>query len=493
LKASTPNRCPATLRKLRPAVLAMAIAFPFSSVLTHADELSDLKAQIQLLNKRLADIEANQAAARAAPAPVAAAAPQQASVPEALKTDQQGSPVETSVNPVTLYSNSNTSLRMYGLVEATISHANNQAKGGATATGFQTAWFSGNRLGFDAEHALGFGKDWGMPDLKVISKLETEFELPTGNSDSPGVLFNRDAWLGLYSDSLGKITLGRQNTLTRDFTANWGDPYGSAETTLKEGGYSNVNNFKQLIFYSASPTGTRNNSGIEWKKKLDDHWVVGLGYAFGSEGNGGSGPGGGGALPGDQSEGSSQSVSVAYNKLELGDAKLNFNVSYDRGKKADLIDQAVLVGGNVVYGPFRWNAGYIHYTGQQGVNNSAGTRTDTPWTTSFSYLWDKTEFDLGYQQIKGKHAGFSGGGTTLNPFFGNASGVTTVADGGKNSTYGSVIYHADKQTDFYVAADYFKVTGNWVVGDAQGNGALFGTGQAHNNETEVATGVRFKF
>ena len=55
-----------------------------------------------------------------------------------------------------------------------------RARPGNTTFGYQVAWFSGNRYGFDVDHALGFGDQIGLPDLKVISKLEGEFELPTG-------------------------------------------------------------------------------------------------------------------------------------------------------------------------------------------------------------------------------------------------------------------------------------------------------------------------
>ena len=82
----------------------------------------------------------------------------------------------------------------------------------------------------------------------MISRRETEFELPTGDMDTADVFFNRDAWMGFCSDDLGKPTFGRQNTLTRDFTQTWGDAYGTADVGLKEGGCSNVNNFKQFIY-----------------------------------------------------------------------------------------------------------------------------------------------------------------------------------------------------------------------------------------------------
>ncbi|MFD2270239.1 porin [Undibacterium arcticum] len=118
--------------------------------------------------------------------------------------------------------------------------------------------------------------------------------------DSPGVLFNRDAWLGVESKSLGKLTFGRQNTLAREFSKIYGDPYGTAGVTLEEGGYSNNNNFKQLIFYSGSATGTRYDKGVVWKKKEFGNIVAGVGYQFGG-------------VPGDFSQGSTKSLGLAYN------------------------------------------------------------------------------------------------------------------------------------------------------------------------------------
>ena len=467
--------------------LAATAALP-----AHADELGDLKAQIQALTQRLGDLEAKQKAAAQAPAPAAAPAAPARSL--ALTTDQDGKPAKED-GAVMLYDNGKTSLSIYGLLEGTLSSVNHQTDTGGTVNGFQVAYFSGNRLGFDVQHALGeTGQAWGMPDLKVIAKLEAEFELPTGNMDTANVFFNRDAWMGLYGKQLGKLTFGRQNTLTRDFTANWGDPYGGAEVTTKEGGYSNVNNFKQFIFYSASAAGTRYNSAVEWKKDFDGHWLAGLAYAFGSGGAGGSGDvGNGGPIAGDGSNGTGQAASIAYNHLDLGGGELNLNASYDRANKNDLVHQAVLVGGNLVTGAWRFNAGVVHYTAQQGLHNSAGTRTDNSWTTSMSYRPNAFEYDLGYQVMRGKHAGFSAGGATLNPFLGDTSHVTATADGSKRSLYGAIRYHLDRQTDMYLAADRFSMTGGWVVGDALGNGLLYGAGQTYKDETEIAIGMRYKF
>ena len=227
---------------------------------------------------------------------------------------------------------------------------------------------------------------------------------------------------------------------------------------------------------------------------MDDHWVLGLAHAFGSGGAGGSGDvGNGGSTPGDFTKGTTTQASVAYNSLNLGVGKLSVNASLNRANVTDLIHTAELVGGNFTTGIFRFNTGFAHYTAEQGANNSMGTRTDNSWTMSMSLTpAGKMEYDLGYQQLKGNHAGFGGSGNILNPF-GNTAGVTSVASGGKNTVYGSIFYHVDKQLDLYLAADYFRTTGGWVVGDAQGNGNHFGIGNTYNGEAEAAIGMRFKF
>jgi len=417
-----------------------------------------------------------------------------AATPAALTTDVNGSKLGMFSKPVMLYDDGTTAVHFYGLIEVTLSYANNQTDAGNTTFGFQTAWFSGNRYGFDVDHALAFGDRMGLPGLKAITKLEGEFESANGSFDTDNGIFNRDCWLGLYSDDLGKLTFGRQNTLTRDFTQTWGDAYGTQDVTLKEGGYSNVNNFKQFIFYSAAPGGTRSDSSIVWKKKFGEHVVAGLSYGFSYTGAGGSAdPNIGGELPGNPSQGSSQQASFAYNQLALGSGKLSFNVNYDRGNKMGNIDQAELVGGDYLIGAFRLNAGYVHYTAEQGANNAAGTRTDNSWTVSGSVKADKTEFALGYVKMAGKHAGLTGGGKVVNPFLGDASGVTKVADGNKGTIFGSIMYHADSNADFYIAADSMKVNGDWAVGDAMGNADGFGKGFKNDSEVEVAVGLRLKF
>src|SRR5260221_10568605 len=162
---------------------------------------------------------------------------------------------------------------LYGLIDATISDISNANSKGDHKRSYQTAWMSGDRWGITGKHEIGGGS------TNIIFKLESEFDYETGEEDTPGVLFNRDAWIGFQSEALGKLTFGRQNALARDFTGIYGDPYTSARVTLEEGGYTNVNNFKQLIFYAASATGTRYDRGMVWKKDFGG-FVAGIGFQF---------------------------------------------------------------------------------------------------------------------------------------------------------------------------------------------------------------------
>src|SRR5438445_1219385 len=182
---------------LTSAVLGLA------SIASHAQSSQDLQ---QALAQAQAAAAQAQAAAKAAQAALeqALAAAEQAKKSSA---DTKASVVAAQANAgqgLTLSSGAN-SATLYGLIDITLISRNHDDKTGHKVFSPEVAWFSGNRWGLTGSHATG-----GPDDLKAIFKLESEFESQTGNMDTPGVLFNRDAWLGLESKSLGKLTFGRQ-------------------------------------------------------------------------------------------------------------------------------------------------------------------------------------------------------------------------------------------------------------------------------------------
>ncbi len=215
-------------------------------------------------------------------------------------------------------------------------------------------WFSGSRFGMKGAEDLGGG-------LKAIFRLEAEYRVSDGAMEDPGQIFDRDAWVGVESDTIGKFTAGFQNTIARDASAIYGDPYTSARLSTEEGGWTNTNNFKQLIFYAGSATGTRYENGLAWKKLWNNGIFTSAGHAFGNK----------------TSFGNNATYSVA-----LGYDGGPFNVSsfYNHVNNNGFTNKAYSVGGNYTYSIFRVNAGYFHYTGDQGA---LGQRRDNAWTVSF--------------------------------------------------------------------------------------------------------------
>lgn len=430
------------------APLALATHPAFADVTDDLKvEIAAQRAQLDAQRARLEALERKLDASAAAQQDIARQVADKSALPSALATGGKG---------LTL-SNGPSSITLYGLLDGTISTIDHANAKGDRVTSYQTAWFSGDRWGITGKHDLN--KD----GLKAIFKLESEFEIATGNQDSPGVLFNRDAWIGFESDALGKLTFGRQNAVARDFAANYLDPYGAAKTSTEEGGGTNVNNFKQLIFYAASVTGTRYDRGVVWKKKFGDNFVVGLGYQFGG-------------VAGEFSRGSTETIALGYNSDPINVAGY-FNHLNVNGLK----HTAWSIGGNIPLGPVRLNAGYFAYNAEQG--GGFGDRKDKAYTVSAKFApAGPMDYELGYQIIKADNAGINGSSFILTPYA-DASGIKGVATGDKKTLYGSVFYHFDQQTEVYLAADHMKLTKGYKLGATNG----------FSDQTEVGVGMRFRF
>ena len=419
-----------------------------------AQSVQDLQQALAQAQKAAADAQKAAQQAMAALEQIQQATVKQQQVADAAKENKS---LTQPVGEGLVYRNGEDSVRLYGLIDLSMSSKSNANKAGKTQNDMPVAWFSGNRWGIEGEHGL---KD--TDGLKAIFKLESEYELPTGNMDSAGVLFNRDAWLGVQSDSLGKLTLGRQNTVAREFSKIYGDPYGTAAVTLEEGGYSNNNNFKQFLFYSGSATGTRYDKGIVWKKEIGE-FVAGVGYQVGG-------------VPGDNTTGSSKTLALAYN----GGAK-NASGFYTSANVNGYTHTAYSLGGNVQYGLFRFNAGYVSYKAEQPA--ALGDRTEKAYTVSAKFTpAGKFDYELGWQTMTATNAAVNGSAYVINAF-GNTSAATATATGKRKTWYGSAFYHFDKRTELYLAFDRLSTDGKYLA--AQANG--------FTSQNEYAVGMRFKF
>jgi predicted porin len=387
-------------------------------------------------------------------------------------------------------------VRLYGLLEGTLLGATNTSSNGAGSIGMPVSWFSGNRWGLDMRQRLSApapeGQKTPSNELNLIAKLESEFELPSGNMDTPGVLFNRDAWLGFESPAFGKFTIGRQNALPRDVAQTWGDPYGSSKISTNEGGFSNVNSFKQMIYYAGGGNGangqgdTRYDAALVWKKLFPSGWFLAAGYNFG-DGNGPGGPNGSGPIPGAYfNKGSSIAGGIGYNAQHF-----NFTGFYTSSNVlvADTIgtsnvghqDSSFGIGGNYDGGLFRLNLGYMYYTGDQGA--VLGRRFDNAWTVSTKISPTKRyDYEFGLQEFYAHNAAVNAKGYVLRPYI-DATGATSTVSGSRFSPYWSFIMHPVPNVDLYLVGDDLLTGGNYL--DSRANGSK------HLNE--YGSGVRFKF
>jgi predicted porin len=344
---------------------------------------------------------------------------------------------------------------LYGLIDATVRSVDNSSATGGRLVGFQTPWFSGSRWGLTGAEGLGGG-------LKAIFRLESEFVIGNGALDTPGFLFIRDAWVGLESDVFGKLTFGRQNALGRDFAANYLDPYGSAESSTAEGGGTNTNNFKQMIFYAGSATGTRLDNGIVLKKAFGP-FVAGIAHQLGE-------------VAGDSSRNTTQTGALAYNGGVFNAAGF-----VTQANVAGFKHRSASIGGNVNFGIARLVAGYFHYTAEQPV---VGQRKDDSWTISTKLTpAGPFDYELGYQEMKTTNGGYNAAGSNTLSAFASTAAVTKAGSGSRKTIYGSAFYHLSKRTELYLAADRLNTTNGYKVAATNG----------FPRQTEFAVGIRTRF
>jgi predicted porin len=433
-------------RSLTPLALVASILASFPAC---ANDMDDVRNQIQLLSQRLTQMEASQKQAIAA------------------GSVDAPTPVTIAQAPGwNLIHGADTNVSLYGKIDVTIASKNNADAAGNRRTGMVVSWMSGNRFGIHGSHVID-----KESDTRIIGTLESEFESPTGNMDTPNVLFNRDAWIGIESPAIGKLTFGRQNTLARDFIQTWGDAFGTASVDTSEAGWCNNSNIQQLIFYGGGADGTRNDGSIVWKKKVGQ-WVVGATYAFGYVENG-NGPA---TAPGQFANGSTTGVALAYN----GGA-FNLDGTITHAVVSNYSHNIAAFGGNYQFGPLvQWKAGIAHATVEQPI---VGRRTDNAYSTSLVFTPEgKLRYVLGYHNIKVKNAGYSGGGNTLG-VTADTSAVTSAATGARKTFYAAAFYKFDTQADVYAALDQVRLADGYKLASTNG----------HDSSAEIGAGLRWSF
>lgn len=108
---------------------------------------------------------------------------------------------------------------LYGVIDQGINYTNN-VKGNSLVE-LQSGYVQGSRWGLKGVEDLGGG-------LKTVFQLENGFNASNGRLGQGGLLFGRQAYVGLQSSEFGAVTAGRQYDAVVDYFAqttiggNWG-------------------------------------------------------------------------------------------------------------------------------------------------------------------------------------------------------------------------------------------------------------------------------
>lgn len=159
------------------------------------------------------------------------------------------------------------SVTLYGIIDAGITYSNLQQTGavGQASHAFQmtSGNLYGSRWGLKGTEDLGAGNS-------AIFALESGFNIFNGNRGQGGQMFGRQAYVGLQSERLGTVTLGRQYDSLSDFVGlytvsnDWATAFGAH--------FGDIDNLNQSI---------RINNAIKYVSPVVGGFSIGGLYSLG--------------------------------------------------------------------------------------------------------------------------------------------------------------------------------------------------------------------
>jgi predicted porin len=102
------------------------------------------------------------------------------------------------------------SVTLYGVIDEGFNYTNNVM--GGKVYELQSGYAQGSRWGLKGSEDLGGG-------LKAVFQLENGFNVNNGRLGQGGLMFGRQAYVGIASDQFGTVTLGRQYDSVVDYLA----------------------------------------------------------------------------------------------------------------------------------------------------------------------------------------------------------------------------------------------------------------------------------
>ncbi|WP_296659415.1 porin [Paraburkholderia sp.] len=369
------------------------------------------------------------------------------------------------------------SVTLYGLIDAGITYTNNQ--NGHSAWQMRSGTVNGSRWGLRGAEDLGGG-------LKAIFTLENGFSINNGTFGQSNRMFGRQAFVGLASDQFGAVTLGRQYDSVVDYVAPLtltGSQYGG---TIAAHPFDNDNLNNSVRF----------NNTVKYTSIDVSGFKFGATYSFSNST--------------DFANNRAYSFGASYNygplKFAAGYLQLNNDVSGTNFQGAD----ATKAGAQT--GEYTFAAGRQRTFGG-GVNYAFG-----PATLGVVYTQTNLSQAIGIsagQSGTANATGFGGNSARFQNIEGNVRYALTPAltlagaytytranfGSGVNPNYNSVSLQGDyllsKRTDVYLQGDYQHVSSaKWFNGKSVGafmNGEGSSAASSTQSQVAVTVGMRHRF
>ena len=266
---------------------------------------------------------------------------------------------------------------LYGVADAGLVYMSNVA--GSSRTSIDSGYLQSARFGFRGTEDLGDG-------LSTIFTLESGINLENGANASATSFFNRQAFVGLSSSSLGSLTMGRQYTPIYDqLILLSGAPAfgvsGGAVDGIPSAG-SSASRFDNTL------GGTRLDSSIKYKS------VSMSGLSFGAMMVRGE-------VPGSSSAGQYLSAAVGYNAGAISSG-MGYQVRKCTGVTGCTAtqddDKLFAIGGGYNFGPAKLAA---VFTSEKNAKNVKGNDADV-FHVMVQVPKDVWLLSAGYQQLNDK-------------------------------------------------------------------------------------------
>ncbi|WP_118184711.1 porin [Paraburkholderia phosphatilytica] len=337
---------------------------------------------------------------------------------------------------------------LYGVIDEGIDYTNNV--GGSKVYELQSGYVQGSRFGLKGAEDLGGG-------LKAVFQLENGFNVNNGKLGQGGLMFGRQAYVGLAQDTYGTVTLGRQYDSLVDYLAqttsngNWAGylfshPYDNDNT-------DNTFRVNNTVKYT-SPTLAGFQFGGTYSFSNDTNFANNRQYSLGAQYTNG------GLL-----------LAAAY--LQANNPSATSGGAINNGGDENFVAKRLRVFGagvNYTFGATTLGFAYTNTDVTQPVSSGyVGAITPTGGATLSSLKFNNFELNAKYQFTPAFYAGaaytytrtsFDASSGDLHP---NYQSIGLMAD-----------YNLSKRTDVYAQGAYQHVSGDktgTVLDDAYVPGA----------------------